>query len=370
MEEEIREIIDYKEEFTEPAVTSPVICAEQPVPDEASRNAAIARSARKVFSRLGLGAFATMLISIGISVILAFIGMLAAPDFFRTASGVLILSIVSMHLTAIPLGCFIMRKVPRFIPETDKFGIASLLKCVPVCIFFAYAGNLIGTLLNELLYSILGLPYVDPVGSIVDSNLPLVVMVLTLVIIGPFMEELLFRKFLIERMRGYGERIAIICSALMFGLFHINLVQFTYASLLGLVFGYVYIRTSNIWYTFALHAFLNFYSGVLPTKLGSSTIVETFLNRLDDGHYEAAFQLLEDPYVLAFVIYIVITLLLAIAGLVLLIINRRKLRFSQAPLQIPKGKGFSSSWLNLGMQLFALSCVAYIIVSVVGSDLI
>ena len=66
-----------------------------------------------------------------------------------------------------------------------------------------------------------------------------------LVIVGPIFEEWLFRKQLIDHTRKYGEKTAILLSGLAFGLFHMNLFQFFYAFLLGLMFGYVYTRTSS-----------------------------------------------------------------------------------------------------------------------------
>ena len=42
-------------------------------------------------------------------------------------------------------------------------------------------------------------------------------------------------------------------SGLMFGLFHGNLNQFVYAFVLGLCFGFIYVKTGNIRYTIGLH---------------------------------------------------------------------------------------------------------------------
>ena len=42
-----------------------------------------------------------------------------------------------------------------------------------------------------------------------------------------------------------------------------NLFQFFYAFLLGLMFGYVYTRTSKLRYSTAMHMIINFNGGVL-----------------------------------------------------------------------------------------------------------
>ena len=58
-------------------------------------------------------------------------------------------------------------------------------------------------------------------------------------------------------MRRYGEKTAIVFSALAFALFHMNLFQFFYAFGLGLIFGYVYTRTSRLRYSVLMHMLID-----------------------------------------------------------------------------------------------------------------
>ena len=58
---------------------------------------------------------------------------------------------------------------------------------------------------------------------------------------APVVEEFIFRKFLIDRVYRYGEWVAILTSGLMFGLFHENLAQFFFATLIGCFFAFFYI---------------------------------------------------------------------------------------------------------------------------------
>ena len=86
--------------------------------------------------------------------------------------------------------------------------------------------------------------------------------VVFLVILGPIFEEWMFRKQLIDHTRKYGEKTAILLSGLAFGLFHMNLFQFFYAFLLGVMFGYIYMRTSKLRYSTAMHMIINFNGAV------------------------------------------------------------------------------------------------------------
>ncbi len=65
-------------------------------------------------------------------------------------------------------------------------------------------------------------------------------------------EEILFRGFLQRSLLPFGKKFAIFGSALLFGMFHGNLIQTPYAFLVGLVLGYV-AAEYNIWWAILLH---------------------------------------------------------------------------------------------------------------------
>ena len=84
---------------------------------------------------------------------------------------------------------------------------------------------------------------------------------------------LLGRKRVSDQAAAEQQRKAdIVFSALMFGLFHMNLYQFFYAFLLGLVFGYVYLRTRRLRYTVFMHMSINAIGGVTITALFRESI--------------------------------------------------------------------------------------------------
>lgn len=74
-------------------------------------------------------------------------------------------------------------------------------------------------------------------------------------IFAPITEELLFRGAVLQSLRPYGKRFAILFSALLFGFFHGNVMQIPFAFLVGLVLGYVALEYS-IWWSILLH-FIN-----------------------------------------------------------------------------------------------------------------
>lgn len=88
-------------------------------------------------------------------------------------------------------------------------------------------------------------------------------MVIYACFLGPFMEELLFRGMILKRARRFGDRTAVAFTAVLFGLMHGNLLQFFYAASIGLILGYVAVRTSSIRYTVLMHMAINSFSTVM-----------------------------------------------------------------------------------------------------------
>lgn len=63
-------------------------------------------------------------------------------------------------------------------------------------------------------------------------------------LLGPVLEELIYRGVLLSRLRPYGALFALILSSLCFGLMHHDLYQGLSACLSGLIYGYAALRYS------------------------------------------------------------------------------------------------------------------------------
>lgn len=85
-------------------------------------------------------------------------------------------------------------------------------------------------------------------------------------ILAPIAEEVLFRGYVLRSLQPYGKRFAILGSAILFGLFHGNLLQTPYAILMGLILGYVTVEYSIGW-SVAIHMFNNLVLADLFTRL-------------------------------------------------------------------------------------------------------
>ncbi|HEX5056946.1 MAG TPA: CPBP family intramembrane glutamic endopeptidase [Gammaproteobacteria bacterium] len=82
--------------------------------------------------------------------------------------------------------------------------------------------------------------------------------VITLCIVAPFVEEMLFRGiFLRSFLAQYSPARSIVYTSLLFGAAHLNLYQFVVATLLGLISGWLYATTRSLWPSILEHAFYN-----------------------------------------------------------------------------------------------------------------
>ena len=82
----------------------------------------------------------------------------------------------------------------------------------------------------------------------------LVIYILAGVICAPIIEELLYRNFTLVRFKSAMPTwLAVILSAAVFGIAHWNLVQSTYAALLGAFLALMFIRTDSIFTGILVH---------------------------------------------------------------------------------------------------------------------
>lgn len=79
------------------------------------------------------------------------------------------------------------------------------------------------------------------------------------VVCAPIIEELLFRGIVFQSIRKVGPAwIAILISSVLFGAYHLNIVQATYATLMGIVAAIIYEKKKNLAFPIFVHFANNF----------------------------------------------------------------------------------------------------------------
>ena len=88
-----------------------------------------------------------------------------------------------------------------------------------------------------------------------------------MVLVGPVIEEIIFRGIIFNDLRAHvNVAAAVVIQAVIFGLFHMNLLQGIYAGMIGLAFGVIYVWTKSIFASMTAHITFNILgSGLLDT---------------------------------------------------------------------------------------------------------
>lgn len=331
--------------------------SQYPQPPIANRNPFFEwlKQTRRDFSRIGASLCLMVVIWYALATVLegalyaAVGGKGEAPNWVTyVGSG------VPLYLIAMPIAVMLMGK--STVIETRKFDMKPGLffKLLLMCLPMMWAGSVFGSMLSMVLSN----------GEATDRVADLAMQtniwnVVFLVIVGPVFEEWLFRKQLIDHTRKYGEKTAILLSGLAFGLFHMNLFQFFYAFLLGLMFGYVYTRTSKLRYSTAMHMIINFNGGVLaPWVLTRVDLdqLEKVSEAAENGNAAAmeqwASQNVEGLAIM--LVYFVLYGAVILAGFVLLIRNFKRFEFYTAPEELPRGTRAKTVCGNVGMIMFIM----------------
>ena len=297
--------------------------------------------AKRDFSRIGA--------SLCLMVIIWYAGVFLLKGVVRAVAGgvgaggdmpnwmTFLISDVPLYLIAMPVAVVLMGK--STVIETRKFNMkpGMFFKLLLMCLPMMWVGSMVGSMLS------LALSDGEATNRVADLAMQTNIWnVVFLVILGPIFEEWMFRKQLIDHTRKYGEKTAILLSGLAFGLFHMNLFQFFYAFLLGVMFGYIYMRTSKLRYSTAMHMIINFNGGVLAPWI---------LTRVDLDQLDKVSQAAENGNVAAMeqwasqnatglaimLVYFLLYGAMVLVGFVLLIRNFRKAEFYTAPEELPRG---------------------------------
>ena len=153
----------------------------------------------------------------------------------------------------------IVRKMPVF-KKGGGLGFKNLIQIFLIMYAVSISLNTIGTTITA--FSPAGKSMeLESISSIVTTGN--IVGIMIPVLFAPVLEELVFRKMILDRTKGYGETTAIVFSALSFGLFHQNLTQILFAFGVGLFLGYVYCKTGKVAITMIMHILINGFSSVL-----------------------------------------------------------------------------------------------------------
>lgn len=324
------------------------------------------KAARKQFSMLGGMFILGIIVIYAVQLIPSIIVGVLRPEWLGNADASLLLSMVPMYLIGMPILILLVRIVPADRPTPRGIKAGSFAVAAVMCFAIIYVSNIIGNIITFIIGALKGSGVDNVIGDITEATSMWLVVIL-MVFCAPIIEEYVFRKLIVDRTVRYGEGVAIVVSGLMFGLFHGNLNQFVYAFTLGMFLAFLYVKTGNLKITIALHMMVNFMGGVVSKWMLETVDFEEYMRIISEGMDMGALTEYMTEHMgglLAYMGYMIFVFGMMIAGVILLIINlsKRKFTLNQGFVVIPKGKRFKTVILNLGMIIYCIFWIVMIII--------
>lgn len=144
-------------------------------------------------------------------------------------------------------GCFCKPQMPAswivkwIVITLGMVYIASIVSAA----FFSFIEELTGTELNAI-----DINFGNSVFGIITTFV-------ALPIFAPVFEELMFRGTIHRNCEPVGKWFAVIASAIVFGLFHVNYPQLLYAAVLGIFSSFMVAKTRSIFPSMLVHFIIN-----------------------------------------------------------------------------------------------------------------
>ena len=190
---------------------------------------------------------------------------LSAKDFgLGNTRFVLLQGAVHALSTGLPvvLGLLLFRKKPSrtapILPMTAGGTAAALIIGLGVCMGVNFVAVYVATVLENL-----GIPQAEGLQAMDATPQSLALNLVVMALLPAVLEELLFRVCILQTLRRYGDRLAIVMSAVLFGAIHGGIAQSIFAFLVGLILGWLVVVTGNPWNAVILHFANNALSVVL-----------------------------------------------------------------------------------------------------------
>lgn len=295
------------------------------------------------------------------------------PDFYNAHFTTIYLLMNSFNVSV--LGCLILGLSLKVLPsvkiEKKKLTFGQIMILIMMVYGLAQVGSLMGLPIHTALSSVtlFGDGSTEDALNNLKSNLIVGsdtwIRIITVGIMPAIFEELLFRKFLIDRTLRHGEFISCAMSGIMFGLWHGNFQQFFFAFFLGVLFAFVYIRTGRIIYTMILHASLNLITSSITVELIAEMLkrmgMDMSSGSIDPNiDYDMVIKSVL-PIMLIILLWIIILAGFQIAGFVMLIVRRKKFKLMPIVGELPRKQILRTMTHSVTMWVFfALALLLFV----------
>ncbi len=141
-------------------------------------------------------------------------------------------------------------------------SIPLMITGVAFGVFVCLAGNYVTTVFVGFMEQI-GITLTSPDYLVPEDISGRIMYTVSIAVVPALVEEFAIRGVILQPLRKYGDKFAIIASALLFAIMHGNLIQAPFALIAGVGIAYAVCITNSIWAGVIIHFCNNFYSVVV-----------------------------------------------------------------------------------------------------------
>ena len=229
-----------------------------------------------------------------LAVVLTYLAVLAVFSALE-AAGVtvrlpLVLGLISGELTlVIPMVLYILIRRPSLRGLSVQWRLP--IAVIPLLILMAYCVMPLISVINLISMLLAG---ENAAASMLGTlqQLPLWVSLLCIAVLPGVVEEFIFRGLLYTEYRRRRTWGAIMASGVLFGLMHMNLNQFCYAFVIGILFCMVYEATGSLLAPMLIHMVYNGNSVILTYLMNSGMLSDGSGNAAADASTQMLQQML------------------------------------------------------------------------------
>ncbi|MGN1138427.1 MAG: lysostaphin resistance A-like protein, partial [Ruminococcus sp.] len=160
------------------------------------------------------------------------------------------------------LYCFISFTPLQSVIYLKRIKLRKLLPLIAIGLSVAMLSNYISDIIAYN-FSLTGISFSSNSNDESWSTYRFLLEIVDTAIVPAVFEEFAFRGIILNKLRKFGDNYAIIMSAVLFGLMHGNLSQIPFAFILGLVIGFVAVKTNSIIPGILIHFFNNLFSVIM-----------------------------------------------------------------------------------------------------------
>lgn len=158
----------------------------------------------------------------------------------------------------------LIKALPLGTPNDSKAAVLLVFIGLMCCVAGSYATGI----LTSVIESIFGVTFTMPENDAVINSVPMFfASVLSTAVVPAFVEEFAIRGTVMQPLRRYGDKFAILMSALVFALMHGNMLQIPFAFVAGIAIGYAVTVSGSMWVGVAIHFLNNLMSVLMQTAV-------------------------------------------------------------------------------------------------------